>query len=197
MDKIIIAIVGNSGCGKTTLINKYVYGNFTRDTQATVGLDFFRKDVLIDERKIQLQIYDTAGQEKFRSLSRSYYQKAHGIILTFDITLGNSFDSLELILQDIKYYNPKAELILVSTKHDLPMSKLHDKFKMGEFIKNNDLLYYQTSSRFGTNIDQIFKHLAKNILNREKEFTESGINSFSLSLEKTRDVANYWTYGYC
>jgi len=198
MDKITIAIAGDAGCGKTTLVHRFVYNKFINNTECTIGMDLFKKDILIDDKQIHLEIYDTAGQERFRSLGRSYYQRAHGIILTFDITISNSFDSLESILKDIRYYNPNAEVILVSTKHDMSMSRYHDKFKLSDFIKDNNLSYYQANSRNGTNVDHIFRHLAKNILNREKDFASTNSISLSIpSIKSTKETLNYFTYGYC
>jgi len=90
-----IIILGDSGVGKTSLLNQYVNGRYTQQYRATVGADFMAKEVMIDDRVVNLQIWDTAGQERFQSLGPAFYRGADCCVLVYDITNQKSFESLD------------------------------------------------------------------------------------------------------
>merc|ERR1712228_276807 len=93
MGKVII--LGDSGVGKTSLMNQYVNQKFSKQYKATIGADFLTKEITIDDKSVTLQIWDTAGQERFQSLGTAFYRGADCCVLVYDITEGKSFDSLD------------------------------------------------------------------------------------------------------
>ena len=89
-----IVILGDSGVGKTTLLQQYLSGRTTGNAKPTIGADFSKKEVMIDNTLVTLQIWDTAGQEKFQSLGYAFYRGADCCALVYDITNGKSFENL-------------------------------------------------------------------------------------------------------
>jgi len=90
-----ILILGDSGVGKTSLMNQYVKQKFTQQYRATVGADFMSKDVVVDDKQVSLQIWDTAGQDRFQTLGAAFYRGTDCCVLVYDITDQKTFDDLE------------------------------------------------------------------------------------------------------
>eukprot|EP00920_Eleutheroschizon_duboscqi_P037033 GHVT01088747.1.p1 GENE.GHVT01088747.1~~GHVT01088747.1.p1 ORF type:complete len:123 (+),score=2.84 GHVT01088747.1:337-705(+) len=90
-----VIILGDSGVGKTSLMNQYVNKKFSTQYKATIGADFLTKDVVIGDKDVTLQIWDTAGQERFQSLGVAFYRGADCCVLVFDLTSPKSFESLD------------------------------------------------------------------------------------------------------
>ena len=100
-----LIIIGDSCVGKTCLLSQFIYDNLQNCSGMTVGVEFANKDIILkDETKIKLNIWDTAGQETFKSITRSYFRNSSGVILVYDITNRKSFISLQNWLEDIKEY---------------------------------------------------------------------------------------------
>eukprot|EP01031_Cornospumella_fuschlensis_P043043 gene43043-52603_t len=89
-----IIILGDSGVGKTSLMNQYVNKKFTTQYKATIGADFLTKEIMIDDKLVTLQIWDTAGQERFQSLGVAFYRGADACVLVYDITNEKSFEAV-------------------------------------------------------------------------------------------------------
>jgi len=90
-----IIILGDSGVGKTSLMNQYVNNRFSNQYKATIGADFLTKEVMIDDKLVTMQIWDTAGQERFQSLGVAFYRGADACVLVYDITKPKTFESLQ------------------------------------------------------------------------------------------------------
>ncbi|PVH38124.1 hypothetical protein PAHAL_5G183000 [Panicum hallii] len=89
-----VIVLGDSGVGKTSLMNQYVHKKFSQQYKATIGADFVTKEVLIEDRLVTLQIWDTAGQERFQSLGVAFYRGADCCVLVYDVNSNRSFDTL-------------------------------------------------------------------------------------------------------
>ena len=115
-----IVIIGDQHVGKTSILSKYKYEAVEEDYAPTVGIDFLTKNVFLEDKTIRLIMWDTAGQERFKSLIPSYLKNANSIILTFDITSKNSFNSLTKWLEDIKNHVQEGVfIVLCGNKIDL------------------------------------------------------------------------------
>ncbi|CAL1262544.1 unnamed protein product [Larinioides sclopetarius] len=90
-----VIILGDSGVGKTSLMNQYVNKRFTNQYKATIGADFLTKEIVVDDRIVTMQIWDTAGQERFQSLGLAFYRGADCAVLVYDVTAPNTFKSLD------------------------------------------------------------------------------------------------------
>uniref|UniRef100_A0ACD5T819 Uncharacterized protein n=1 Tax=Avena sativa TaxID=4498 RepID=A0ACD5T819_AVESA len=119
-----IIVLGDSGVGKTSLMNQYVHKKFSQQYKATIGADFLTKEVLIEDRLVTLQIWDTAGQERFQSLGVAFYRGADCCVLVYDVNAKRSFNTLgtwhdEFINQAGPSDPTQFPFILVGNKVDL------------------------------------------------------------------------------
>nr|XP_027187429.1 ras-related protein Rab7 isoform X2 [Cicer arietinum] len=116
-----VIVLGDSGVGKTSLMNQYVHNKFSQQYKATIGADFVTKELQIDDRLVTLQIWDTAGQERFQSLGVAFYRGADCCVLVYDVNVMKSFDTLEnwheeFLKQQLFCSNCSCLVFLVSCK---------------------------------------------------------------------------------
>ena len=170
-------LVGDSNVGKTSIVNKFISGTFEPKAKCTINVEFNTKNLKIDNNLYaDLKIYDTAGQEKYRALTKSYYRNADGIILVFDLTNESSFNKLNKWINDINESTKNIEIILVGNKADLINRKI-SKTQAENFAKENKYKYIETSAKEGTNILLLFEELASSISKKKQE--ESSIIDFN------------------
>mmetsp|Transcript_13265 Transcript_13265/g.24903 ORF Transcript_13265/g.24903 Transcript_13265/m.24903 type:complete len:232 (+) Transcript_13265:234-929(+) len=164
-----IVILGDSGVGKTSLMNRYSTGKFTGQYKATIGADFLSKDNVVvtdhfgQRYLVTLQIWDTAGQERFaRVLLPTYFRKAKGVILVFDITNAKSFESLsERWMAQLNDHASADDLakLLVGNKSDLETSREVTRDKVDQFCQEYGMEFLETSAKSGENVLQAFEKL--------------------------------------
>ena len=172
-----IILLGDSGVGKTCLLSMYTNGK-CGPTIPTIALEFCTKEIELDDNyKVKVQLWDTAGQERFKSLAMTYYRKAYGILLLFDITKRSSFISCKNYLEEIRVNSDKNCVIyLVGNKIDL---KNHREITYDEanlFAKIEKIKYVETSAIKNMKVEEVFSSLLKNIYEIKK--TENKDNSF-------------------
>ena len=115
-----IIIVGDQSVGKTNLINRYVKGEFSEDYMITIGMDFLTCNLELEDKIFKLRLWDTAGSERFRSVTKGYYSNSCCALIVYDITDQNSFNSVKQWIEDCQSYASKnIHLILVGNKIDL------------------------------------------------------------------------------
>lgn len=115
-----VIVIGDSGVGKTNLITRFCQNHFKDTYVATIGVDFKIKTLPIGERSFKMQIWDTAGQQRFKNITQTYYKGAAGIILTYSITDATSFVNVQRWITQIDSNAPEdVSKVLVATKHDL------------------------------------------------------------------------------
>lgn len=162
MKTIKISILGDSSTGKTSLISRYKNNNFDEFETSTIGVEFSPKKIIIDNEEIKLHIWDLSGQEKFRSITTSYYRNCHGIIVAFDITNLESFKNLNKILLDVyKFSEPNTCIVLVGNKCDLIEKRKVPYDKAKKFANDLGIDYYETSAKDNINIDNLFFDFSK------------------------------------
>ena len=180
-------LIGDSTVGKTCILTRFVDGWFKQDSDPTIGVEFGSKVLKCKSGvTVRLQVWDTAGQESFRSITRSYYRGAIGALLVYDITNANSFDSLPSWLKDsLDATNHNIGLVLVGNKADLEAERQVDKETAKNFAKDNNLLFLETSAKNGQNIEKIFQILSEQILTK----IETGLINpeTELGIKKGRD----------
>jgi len=154
-----VIILGESGVGKTAVLNHYVNNTFIQTHKATIGADFLTKELVIDDKTITLQMWDTAGQERFKSLGNAFYRGADAAIVVYDITDSNSFDKIDewrsnfLELSGEK--SKEFPILLLGNKLDLAQtSRAVDKARGDNYAGQNDMIFFETSAMNGTNIQQ-------------------------------------------
>lgn len=115
-----ILLIGSSSVGKSCMLMRYADNKFTSNFFNTIGVDFKMKNFVLDNQQIQLKIWDTAGQERFRTITCNYYHGAHGIIVVYDITDRQSFESIREWMGEVrKFAKPNVIILLVGNKKDL------------------------------------------------------------------------------
>mmetsp|Transcript_24290 Transcript_24290/g.26984 ORF Transcript_24290/g.26984 Transcript_24290/m.26984 type:complete len:201 (+) Transcript_24290:25-627(+) len=154
-----ILLIGDSAVGKSSLLLRFADQAFNTSFISTIGVDFKIRTVDMEGKKVKLQIWDTAGQEKFRTITSSYYRGAHGIIVVYDVTNENSFEHVESWLEEIeKYCSGSVQKLLVGNKSDLP--KAVPTATAEGFANERDVLFMETSAKNNTNVDETFLKLA-------------------------------------
>jgi len=155
-------IAGDASVGKTTLVHRYVKGEFIDTTTMTVGVEFLLKDFLVNDSLCHLQLWDIGGQERFRFMVKKYIPGARGALLLFDTTNWNSFMNIDKWTQLLRIYDKKLPIILVGTKYDLKeFSMVADYYAEIKRKKLNMIDYVKTSSKTGLNVDNVFEILAE------------------------------------
>lgn len=148
-------IIGNSGVGKTCLMARYIYGYFNDKTNATCGTEFFQKTVKTPNRIMNIQFWDTAGQELFRSVTRGYYRGAHVAYIVFDITYRDSFKAVSMWLKDVRDVSEDAITVLIGNKSDLSANRTVTTEEAQKFVTENKMMaYFEVSAMTGRNVEK-------------------------------------------
>ena len=160
-----IGLLGNTSVGKSSLIRRYVDEKFEDNFMSTIGVDYFQKKVTINNKNIIIEIQDTSGEERFRSIAKSYYKNVDGIIFVFDVTNEESFkEGINYWLTECDKEKGEYKKILVGNKIDLKETRIINKETIEKFAKDKGMKYFETSAKEGTKVDIIFKELAELIL---------------------------------
>ena len=165
-EKVKLMIIGETKTGKTSLISRYCKNEFTDSPYlSTIGIDFQIKNLTMNSKKIRLQIWDTAGEERFRNIAKNYYQSSDGFIIVYDISSSESFQTLNYWIEEIKSNSPElSKLILVGNKCDIEDKRQVKKEDGKEYAKKQKIKFYEVSAKEGTNINTAFDTLVKDIL---------------------------------
>jgi len=168
-----LPIIGDAGVGKTTLTHRYLHGLFKQSYHGTIGVDFFLKKFEIDGKKISLQIWDFAGEEKFRFLLPGIINGANGTIFMFDITRYVTFKNLSNWLSvfktDNENHNQTVPALLVGSKTDLEGIRTVSSKEAKSFAHDNNLIgYIECSSKNGENVEELFRKITKIMLEKVK-----------------------------
>ena len=164
-----IILVGNSGVGKTSLLGRFLGNEFDKNYQCTISAETKAKKLNIDmSTSVNLKIWDTCGQEKYRSLTRSFFRDAHGILLIYDVSDKKSFNDLNIWLKEIKENSPKtSSILLVGNKIDLSNRVISNQ-EANDFAIKNKIQYVEVSCLEGRFIETPFQNLSNEIVNKIK-----------------------------
>jgi len=166
--KCQLLIIGDSTVGKTSILSRFANGIFNSNYLATVGLDSFTKDEIIDDKTVRIKIWDTAGQERYKSLTKGFFRNAEGVMLVYDVTNSETYENLKFWLQSIKNNTSpdmgEIPIILIGNKIDCEDREV--KVEEAEnFWKEQGYPYFETSAKTGENIDNTIKYLVKKVIN--------------------------------
>ena len=179
-----LLIIGESGVGKTCLLLRFTDDSFTANHLTTIGIDFKIKIINLEGKLIKLQIWDTAGQERFRTITKTYYKGAHGIILIYDVTSRKTFENVKNWVAQIREeVSEKVSIILVGNKID-DVDGRKVKTEEGQMMaKECGLAFFETSAKSGENIDSTFNELVKRTV---EAYTKVDGQGSKLSSKKTK-----------
>ena len=160
-----VLLLGDSSVGKTCFLLRYCDRTFQEAHLSTIGLDYRLTMTLQNQKNIKLQIWDTAGQDRFRALTKNYYKGANGIILIYDISTTQTFENVKVWINQIKEEaNANVIIYLVGNKIDLPKDKRTVTEEEGQKLADEyKFLFKEASAKEGTNVNEIFQELVEKI----------------------------------
>ena len=167
---IKLCIIGDSSVGKSNFLFKFIEGQFSPLHVATIGFDYKSRIITLPnfKKKVKLQVWDTAGQEKYMSVNKNLFQRVQGVILMYDITSRETFERLNIWLNIIKQMTNDIPIVLVGNKLDLEDNEDDGRIiEYGEgedFAKENDFDFFEVSAKNGTNVEKAFISIAEKIL---------------------------------
>ncbi len=179
---IKILTLGDTTVGKTSIVLQYTTQKYNTQILSTIGVDFKSKVINIDNNKVKMLIWDTAGEERFRNIASQYYNGADGALLIFDITKKSSFERIVYWINELSQKKNINELglLLVGNKIDLEKERQVQKEEAERFAKENNLKYYEVSAAKNINIDNmmldIIKQCISNIQKRDSDAFRDSIN---------------------
>ena len=149
-------IIGDTGVGKSCLLLQFTDKRFQPVHDLTIGVEFGARMISIDGKNIKLQIWDTAGQESFRSITRSYYRGAAGALLVYDITRRETFNHLTRWLQEARQNaNSNMVIMLIGNKSDLDHRRAVSTEEGEQFATENGLVFLETSAKSAHNVEEV------------------------------------------
>ena len=168
-----LLIVGNSSVGKSAILLRFADDKYDESYVSTIGIDFKVRSIDIDGKRVKMQIWDTAGQEKFRTIGTAYYRNTHGVILVYDVTSKESFLSMERWLQEINKNcgNTSYKIVLVGNKDDNPNLKKISTEEASEFAMEMGIPLFETSAKENINVEELFYAIAKMMLDTKNTKT--------------------------
>ena len=163
-----IVVLGSAFVGKTSIINRYCNSTFIEDTLSTIGAGFFTRTMNVDGTEVTIMLWDTAGEERFRSVAPSLLRGANGLVLVYDLTNPNSFKDIDLYMEmflDTCNVDPTLTLpvLLLGNKCDLNRTITPETVEEWK-AKNKVAFSYEVSAKTGQNVDQAFEKLVESLV---------------------------------
>ena len=147
-------MIGNSGSGKSCLLAKFCNGSFNDYNPSTIGIDFACKHINVGDKNVKIQLWDTSGQERFRSITTSYFRGAEFCLILFDLHDRESFEATKYWYDVFSKNNSEAKVVLVGTKKDLDCEI--DRQEIRNYAKEFNCLYAEASSKTGEGVECLF-----------------------------------------
>ncbi|CAG2167843.1 unnamed protein product [Oppiella nova] len=163
-----LLLIGDSGVGKQDILFRFCDDAFNTTFNSTIGIDFKIKTIELRGKRIKLQMWDTAGQERFHTITTSYYRGTMGIMLVYDITNANSFDSIAQWLRNIDEHADKdVEKIILGNNCHMNDKRMVTRERGETFARDHNIRFLETSAKADINIDRAFLELAEAILHKQ------------------------------
>ena len=185
-----IILIGSACTGKTSLIQRFIKKEYSKNYDVTIGVDIKNAQIKIDENNyIGLNIWDTAGSEKFQTLTMNYLRNCYGAFLVFDISRRETFEEIPKWIQIFMQQQDKdinEVIYLIGNKSDCENLRNVSREEAEEFAKKNNMKYFETSAKDGKNVDKIFNEIGKDIFLCNKEGNKYAKNMELNGIKKLR-----------
>jgi small GTP-binding protein len=192
-----LLIVGESGVGKTCMLLRFADNVFEADCLSTIGVDFKVKQIELDGKRVKLQIWDSAGQERFRNITSSYYRNCSGIIIVYDVTKLESFNKVTEWISEVRRFVPTVPLIVVGNKCDLDDRQVSTEDGK-QLAEKQGLIFLETSAKTNLNIEAAFQELSKKLIISEANKPAAGPTpAKALALDKGQPGEKKKSKGIC
>ena len=182
-----ILLLGDTSVGKTCLISRYANGVFREDYIQTVGIDYVSKQEIINDQNINVKLWDTAGQERFKALTPTYLRGAEGIVLVYDVTNLESFESLKFWIESLKSNLGENSLptVINGNKIDLDDRDVSSE-DAKKFAQSNNFKYFETSAKSGIGVDELFREIVNQILEKKDNTEDTKEERKSMKLQNDK-----------
>ena len=172
-----ILLLGDSGVGKSSLLLRYTKNQFMTDMRSTIGVEFGIKYLTLDNLQLKVQIWDTAGMERYRSLTSAYYKGAKGVIIVYDICRKKSFEDIDKWIEDFKSKaDEDAVILIIGNKSDLKDQREVNTEEVKSKAEKNKMAFMETSAKNNDNVHKAFIQLFQEIVKIYKEKNSDMIN---------------------
>eukprot|EP00800_Vazella_pourtalesii_P001447 TRINITY_DN1131_c0_g1_i1.p1 TRINITY_DN1131_c0_g1~~TRINITY_DN1131_c0_g1_i1.p1 ORF type:complete len:205 (+),score=49.51 TRINITY_DN1131_c0_g1_i1:94-708(+) len=194
-----VVVIGDAGVGKTCVVKRYCDGGFSDTGIPTIGVDFSIKTLKIGPKTLKFQIWDTAGQERFRTITHSYYRSADAVIIVYDITSHESFQSINMWLQEIqRYCGVSVFKVLIGNKSDKLESRQVQKEDGTAVAEKDNMPFFETSAKENSGIDQLFHNLGEQLLAQQVgKLKPGGLERGNVLKGETVSVTGEKSWGCC
>ena len=179
-----VVLIGDSQVGKTSLIHRFVRSSFEKQQKGTIGAVFHTYEQQLNGRQVIMQIWDTAGQEKYRSLGPIYYRNAAAGIAVFDVTSKESLPNLEIWINEFRKHTDNPLLYVVGNKIDIEDSIEVSTAEAQKFADEHNAKCFLTSAKTGENVKELFQSVYDDLVSAGKIVTESPLKPEEKSKEQ-------------
>eukprot|EP00050_Salpingoeca_kvevrii_P007586 m.297198 g.297198 ORF g.297198 m.297198 type:complete len:198 (-) comp13558_c0_seq1:143-736(-) len=161
--EIKLCLLGDAGVGKSSIVTRFVSDSFNPHLESTIGASFMSKTITVDGKSFKYQIWDTAGQEKYRGLAPMYYRGAAAAIIVYDITDSRTFTTLKKWVAELRQMGPQELVLAIAgNKCDLPNRQV-DRDDAEEYAESIDALFVETSALTSKNIASLFENISRKL----------------------------------
>jgi len=190
-ETVKILMLGESGVGKSSLLTRFSDDKFMTNFITTLGVEYKFRIETINSKKTLIQIWDTAGQEQFRTITPVYYRKVDGVVMVYDITDQNSFESVNYWMKNLSdYADQNIKIILVGNKQDMQDKRIVAKEEGEKIATKFKIKFMEASAKNKTNVNEIFMGLAKDILDNKKPEDNKIAESIILTGRESKKANN-------
>jgi len=181
-----LVLLGDVGTGKSSLVLRFVKGQFVEFQESTIGAAFFSQTLAVNDETVKFEIWDTAGQERYHSLAPMYYRGAAAAIIVYDMTNEVSFDRAKKWVKELQSQgNSNMVVALAGNKADLLDARKVAKEEAEVYAKENGLLFMETSAKSASNVNDIFYEIAKRLPRVQPQANPSGMVLMDRPTERT------------
>ena len=175
---IKLLVIGNAFVGKTLIVQKFIDNTFSKSTMSTIGVDLQSKIIDINGKKVKYLIWDTAGEDRMKTMTYSYYRGCHVILIVYDVTNQKSFENVTTWVECVdKFAKSNVLRILVGNKTDLEDQRVISKEDGKKLADENGLKFYEISAKAVTGLCEMFEDIAKEYV---QMYQQKSIKNFQL-----------------